>query len=285
MKRRRRRQARLPFPDPNRLAGVDEAGRGPLAGPVVAAAVILDRRRPIRGLADSKVLEPEVREKLAVKIRERALAWAVAWADREEVDTLNILQATLLAMRRALLGLRIAPDEVRIDGDRCPSLDGLAFACPAVPIVQGDALVPAISAASILAKTYRDAWMRSFHEIWPDYGFASHKGYATPEHLRGAGVPRGLSLAPPFIHAGQGNDRMVVRGVPVRTRGRRGGSASYNRARPTADPSMSQFVHLRVHTEYSLLDSVVRVPELIDATVAAGMPAVALTDQTTCSRW
>jgi ribonuclease HII len=183
MKRRRRWQARLAFPDPNRLAGVDEAGRGPLAGPVVAAAVILDRRRPIRGLADSKVLDPEVREKLAVKIRERALAWAVAWADREEVDTLNILQATLLAMRRALLGLRIAPDEVRIDGDRCPSLDGLAFACPAVPIVQGDALVPAISAASILAKTYRDAWMRSFHEIWPDYGFASHKGYATPEHL------------------------------------------------------------------------------------------------------
>ena len=183
MKRRRRIQPRLPFPEPRRLAGVDEAGRGPLAGPVVAAAVILNRRRPIRGLADSKVLEPEVRDELAIKIRERALAWSVAWADREEVDTLNILQATFLAMRRALLGLRIAPDEVRIDGDRCPSLEGLRLGCPAVPIVQGDALVPAISAASILAKTFRDAWMRSFHEIWPHYGFASHKGYATPEHL------------------------------------------------------------------------------------------------------
>jgi ribonuclease HII len=129
------------------------------------------------------MLEPEVREKLAIRIRARALAWSVAWADREEVDSLNILEATLLAMRRALLGLQIAPDEVRIDGDRCPSLEGLAFACPAVPIIRGDALVPAISAASILAKTYRDAWMRSYHEIWPDYGFASHKGYATPEHL------------------------------------------------------------------------------------------------------
>jgi len=150
---------------------------------VVAAAVILNSRRPIRGLADSKVLEPEVRERLAVKIRERALAWSVAWADREEVDSINILQATLLAMRRALLGLQIAPDEIRIDGDRCPSLDGLTFSCPAIPIVQGDALVPAISAASILAKTFRDAWMRSYHEIWPHYGFASHKGYATPEHL------------------------------------------------------------------------------------------------------
>lgn len=166
-----------------RVAGVDEAGRGPLAGPVVAAAVILNPRRPIRGLADSKVLEPEERERLAVLIRERAIAYSVAWADREEIDTINILQATLLAMRRALLGLRICPDAVQIDGNICPSLDGALPHCPAFAIVAGDALVPAISAASILAKTFRDAWMRRFHEMYPQYGFASHKGYYTPEHL------------------------------------------------------------------------------------------------------
>lgn len=212
--KRRRRQARLPFPEPVLLAGVDEAGRGPLAGPVVAAAVILDVRRPIRGLADSKVLEPEVREKLASKIRARALAWSVAWADREEVDSLNILEATLLAMRRALLGLQIAPDEVRIDGNRCPSLEGLAFVCPAVPIVQGDALIPAISAASILAKTYRDAWMRLYHAIWPEYGFASHKGYATPEHLaaldsHGACPLHRRSFMPVKVMTGFGSDLMA----------------------------------------------------------------------------
>ena len=148
------------------------------------------------------------------------------------------------------------------------------------PDCRGDALVPAISAASILAKTYRDAWMRSFHEIWPDYGFASHKGYATLEHLAALECHGACPLHRRSFMPVKGNDRMVVRGVPVRTRGRRGGAASYNRARPTADPSMSQFVHLRVHTEFSLLDSVVRVPELIDATVAAGMPAIALTDET-----
>ncbi len=176
-------QARLPFPAPRRVAGVDEAGRGPLAGPVMAAAVILDPARPIRGLADSKLLPPDVRERLSERIRARALAWSIAWADREEIDALNILQATLLAMRRALLGLRIAPDQIQVDGNRCPSLDGLALRCGAVPIIKGDALVPAISAASILAKTFRDARMRALHELFPQYGFASHKGYCTPEHL------------------------------------------------------------------------------------------------------
>lgn len=166
-----------------RLAGVDEAGRGPLAGPVVAAAVILDPRRPIRGLADSKVLEPEVREVLAVKIRERSIAWAVAWADRDEIDAINILQATFLAMRRALLGLHVCPDLIKVDGNLCPSLDGVLPHCPAVAVVEGDASVPAISAASILAKTYRDAWMRRLHALYPHYDFASHKGYGTPGHL------------------------------------------------------------------------------------------------------
>lgn len=171
-----------------RVAGVDEAGRGPLAGPVVAAAVILNPRRPIRGLADSKVLEPDERERLAVLIRERAIAYSVAWADREEIDAINILQATLLAMRRALIGLRVRPDAVQIDGNVCPSLDGALPHCPAIAIVAGDALVPAISAASILAKTFRDAWMRRFHEMYPQYGFASHKGYYTPEHVLALGL-------------------------------------------------------------------------------------------------
>ncbi len=175
-----RRQSRS---TPVLVAGVDEAGRGPLAGPVMAAAVILNPLRPIRGLADSKVLAPEVREELGIAIRARALAWSIAWADREEIDALNILQATLLAMRRALLGLSVAPQEIQVDGNRCPSLAGLAPGCTAVPIVRGDALVPAISAASILAKTFRDAHMRSLHELYPQYGFASHKGYPTPQHL------------------------------------------------------------------------------------------------------
>ncbi len=180
--KKRWRQRQLEFARSRRLAGVDEAGRGPLAGPVVAAAVILNPRRPIRGLADSKVLEPGERERLAVLIRERALAWSVAWADREEIDAINILQATLLAMRRALLGLRICPDAIQFDGNICPSLAGLLPQCPAVAVVDGDALVPQISAASIIAKTFRDAWMRRFHELYPHYGFASHKGYGTPEH-------------------------------------------------------------------------------------------------------
>jgi len=159
-------------------AGVDEAGRGPLAGPVVAAAVILDPARPIRGLADSKVLAPERREVLAKRIRERATAFAVALAAVDEIDTLNILQASMLAMQRAVEALSVPPEEVLVDGNRCPNL---AFRVRA--IVRGDASVPSISAASILAKTARDAMLRELDREYPAYGFARHKGYATPEHL------------------------------------------------------------------------------------------------------
>ena len=171
-----------------RVAGVDEAGRGPLAGPVVAAAVILDPSRPIEGLADSKSLAPEVRARLAVGIRERALAWSVALASPAEIDTLNILQATLLAMRRALAGLQVAPDHVEIDGNRPPRLEGLVWAQGApVPtvetVVRGDASRPAISAASILAKTLRDTLMEQLDTRHPGYGFAVHKGYPTAAHL------------------------------------------------------------------------------------------------------
>jgi ribonuclease HII len=166
-----------------RVAGVDEAGRGPLAGPVVAAAVILDPARPIRGLADSKVLEPEERERLALQIRERALCHAVAWADAEEIDSINILQATLLAMRRALLGLRIPPQQVLIDGNRCPCIAGLGFDCRFEAVVRGDAKVPSISAASILAKTTRDALMRELDVRYPGFTLSGHKGYPTPSHV------------------------------------------------------------------------------------------------------
>jgi ribonuclease HII len=171
-----------------RVAGVDEAGRGPLAGPVVAAAVILDPSRPIAGLADSKALAPEVRARLAVEIREHALAWSVALASPAEIDTLNILQATLLTMRRALAGLRVAPDHVEIDGNRLPRLDGLVWAqaapTPTVEtVVRGDASRPAISAASILAKTLRDTLMEQLDTRHPGYGFAVHKGYPTAAHL------------------------------------------------------------------------------------------------------
>ena len=173
------------------VAGVDEAGRGPLAGPVVAAAVILDPRRRIEGLADSKLLSPETREALAPRIRARSVAWAVAWADCEEIDALNILQATLLAMRRALLALPIAPTHIRIDGDCTPHLGDLPLACPVEAIVGGDRTVAAISAASILAKTYRDALMRRLDDCYPGFAFAQHKGYATPAHLEA------LRLLPP----------------------------------------------------------------------------------------
>jgi ribonuclease HII len=166
-----------------RVAGVDEAGRGPLAGPVVAAAVILDPRRRIRGLADSKVLSPAERARLAPLIRARALAWAIGWADRDEIDCLNILQATLLAMRRALLALPVAPTHVRIDGNCCPCIADLALPCTLEAIIAGDARIAAISAASILAKTCRDAMMEALDLCYPGFELAVHKGYATALHL------------------------------------------------------------------------------------------------------
>jgi len=160
------------------LAGVDEAGRGPLAGPVVAAAVILDDTKRIPGLADSKVLTALQRERLYDQIRERALCCSVAEATVAEIDTLNILHATMLAMRRAVEGLRLKPAKVLVDGNRLPTLDVLAEA-----VVGGDAKIKAISAASILAKVHRDRLCATLHEEFPQYGFASHKGYGTPEHL------------------------------------------------------------------------------------------------------
>ncbi len=159
------------------ICGVDEAGRGPLAGPVYAAAVVLGGVR-MRGLADSKLLSPQIRERLRARIEGRAAAWAVASASVEEIDTLNILQATLLAMRRAVEQLALAPAEVLIDGTHCPPL-----ACPARAVVRGDALVAEISAASILAKTARDRHMVELDRLYPQYGFAQHKGYSTPEHM------------------------------------------------------------------------------------------------------
>ena len=163
---------------PGLVAGVDEAGRGPLAGPVFAAAVILDELRPIRGLADSKALGARRRERLADEIRAHALCCAVASASVEEIDSLNILQASLLAMRRAVEGLRLRPHRVVVDGNRTPALSMTVAA-----IVKGDAKVAAISAASILAKVERDRLCQSLHETYPAYGFASHKGYPTPAHL------------------------------------------------------------------------------------------------------
>ena len=172
----------LPLAAPGLVAGVDEAGRGPLAGPVVAAAVILDPRRRIRGIRDSKVLQAEERETLAIKIRGTALAWSVAWADVEEIDCLNILQATHLAMRRALIGLRIHPGHVQVDGNLCPSFLGLPMKCSFEAIIDGDALRTCIGAASILAKVTRDRMMVGLHGVYPKYGFDSHKGYSTPQH-------------------------------------------------------------------------------------------------------
>lgn len=171
-------QATLIWDTPGLVAGVDEAGRGPLAGPVVAAAVILDDLNPIQGLADSKKLTAARREKLYDEIRAKALCCSIAEASVEEIDQLNILQATLLAMRRAVEGLRLKPTKVLVDGNRLPVLDVLAEA-----IVKGDAKVPAISAASILAKVHRDRWCAQYHEQFPQYGFAAHKGYGTAEHM------------------------------------------------------------------------------------------------------
>lgn len=160
------------------ICGVDEAGRGPLAGPVVAAAVILDPARPIVGLADSKKLSAARRERLAREIHAKALAWCVAEATVEEIDAINILQATLLAMQRAVAGLSMQAEEALIDGNRCPVL-----AIPARAIIGGDATEAAISAASILAKTTRDAGMLALHALYPQYGFDRHKGYGTAVHL------------------------------------------------------------------------------------------------------
>jgi ribonuclease HII len=162
------------------IAGVDEAGRGPLAGPVYAAAVILDPLRPIEGLADSKLLTAEQRARLAPLIHERALAWSVAWSDVEEIDCLNILGATLLAMRRAVCGLSLRPALVQVDGNRLPSLSDLCGRAEAV--VGGDESIPAISAASILAKHSRDALMAQLDAAYPGYQLQVHKGYATSIH-------------------------------------------------------------------------------------------------------
>lgn len=161
------------------LAGVDEVGRGPLAGPVVAAAVILDPDNPIEGLADSKKLTEKRRELLFPLIKERALAWCIARASESEIDQLNILQASLLAMRRAVMGLTQKPDGVLVDGNRCPDLP-----YPSEAVVKGDSLVPAISAASILAKVVRDNEMVAFEKTYPGYGFAAHKGYPTAQHMK-----------------------------------------------------------------------------------------------------
>jgi ribonuclease HII len=165
------------------VAGVDEVGRGPLAGPVVAAAVILDPRRRIRGLADSKVLRPERRLELAREIRRKARAFSLGYADHEEIDRLNILQASLLAMERAILGLRLAPERILVDGNQVPALADAERAYILEAVVRGDQTVPSISAASILAKVCRDRLMRRLHRRYPDYGFDRNKGYPTPTHL------------------------------------------------------------------------------------------------------
>lgn len=180
---------------PGLTAGVDEAGRGPLAGPVVAAAVILDPQRPIEGLADSKALAPARRETLAVEIRASSLAWGLGWADAAEIDSLNILQATFLAMRRALAALATVPAHVVVDGNQVPPLTGLEFDCTIEAVVAGDASVPSISAASILAKCARDAHMIELDARYPGYGFAGHKGYPTAAHVAAL-----RSLGPSPVH-------------------------------------------------------------------------------------
>lgn len=160
------------------IAGVDEVGRGPLAGPVIAGAVILNPDQPIRGLADSKKLSPKQRQRLAVEIQTQALAYALGRAEVDEIDRFNILQASLLAMQRAVLALTVLPTKVLVDGNRCPVL-----ACPSEAIIKGDATVAAISAASIIAKVARDAELCALHDQYPHYGFGQHKGYPTAAHL------------------------------------------------------------------------------------------------------
>jgi ribonuclease HII len=190
------RQIHLDWDVPGLVAGVDEAGRGPLAGPVVAGAVILDPEQPIEGLADSKVLSPARRERLYDEIRARALCCAVGEASVDEIDAINILQATMLAMRRAVEGLRLKPAKVLVDGNRLPALR-----VPCEAIVKGDSLVQAISAASILAKVHRDRLCLQLDALHPGYGFATHKGYATADHLQalrrnGACIAHRRSFAP-----------------------------------------------------------------------------------------
>ena len=186
----------LPFTPDDIVCGVDEAGRGPLAGPVFAAAVILHPERPILGLRDSKKLTAERRGELAPLIKANAMAWAIAECSHEEIDAINILQATMLAMRRAVEGLRLAPSRVLVDGNRLPVLG-----VPAEAIVRGDATVAAIAAASIVAKVHRDAMLVALHREHPAYGFDEHKGYATPAHLaalrsHGACIAHRRSFAP-----------------------------------------------------------------------------------------
>ncbi len=189
-------QLGLVWAKPGLVAGVDEVGRGPLAGPVVAAAVILDARRPIRGLRDSKVLTAAARERLAAEVWAKALCCCIAEATVDEIDGINILQATLLAMRRAVEGLRLLPARVLVDGNCLPRLT-----VPAEAVIRGDATVAAIAAASIVAKVHRDALLRALHAEHPAYGFDAHKGYATPAHLaalraHGACVAHRRSFAP-----------------------------------------------------------------------------------------
>ena len=195
-------EAALKAEGAGRIAGIDEAGRGPLAGPVCAAAVILDPDRPVEGLNDSKKLSAARREALAPLIRERALAWCVAWADVHEIDTLNILQATMLAMRRAVEGLGVRPELILVDGNRTPQ----GLPAPASAVVKGDARVAAISAASILAKTARDARMAELDKIYPGYGFAAHAGYGTARHVEAIHA-RHHARAPPLFRARQVHDR------------------------------------------------------------------------------
>ncbi len=170
------------------FAGVDEAGRGPLAGPVIAAAVILDPQRPLPGVQDSKKLSPRRRERLATEIRDQALAWGLGRAEVDEIDRLNILHATLLAMQRAVASLAVAPVRVLVDGNQAPALT-----CPVETVVRGDQKVTAIAAASILAKVARDEEMEALDAACPGYGFASHKGYPTASHLE---APRRLGPSP-----------------------------------------------------------------------------------------
>ena len=191
------------------IAGVDEAGRGPLAGPVIAAAVILDPSNTIQGLADSKLLTAKRREYLANQIKERASAWSIGRAEVEEIDRINILQASLLAMQRAVFALALLPSLVLVDGNHCPKLN-----CPSQAIIRGDQTITEISAASILAKVYRDAEMCSLDVLYPGYGFAKHKGYGTARHLqalkeRGPAPIHRRSFAP-VAQLGRSNVSIVV---------------------------------------------------------------------------